>query len=176
MSRKVLIAIAIPLLLVIAAAILLSLLLDEEKVVEMASQALREQTGAVLQIDGETRLSLFPTLGVSLSDASLRMPEGRDGDISVRSLDIGVQLIPLLSGRLAKEAVQYSVVNMSISGETTSGGRTRLPQLLQRHRPSIVVLQLGANDGLRGLSLASMQRQGSSWTGTRSRAGPITLA
>ncbi len=65
--------------------------------------------------------------------------------------------VKLLSDRLAKEAPQYSVVNASISGETTSGGRTRLPQLLQQHRPSIVVLQLGANDGLRGLSLASMQ-------------------
>ncbi len=63
----------------------------------------------------------------------------------------------LLSDRLAKEAAQYSVVNASISGETTSGGLTRLPQLLQQHRPSVVVLQLGANDGLRGLSLASMR-------------------
>lgn len=63
----------------------------------------------------------------------------------------------LLADRLAKEAPQYSVVNASISGETTSGGRTRLPKLLQLHRPSVVVLQLGANDGLRGLSLASMR-------------------
>ena len=63
----------------------------------------------------------------------------------------------LLAGRLAKEAAKYSVVNASISGETTSGGRTRLPKLLQQHRPSVVVLQLGANDGLRGLSLASMR-------------------
>lgn len=63
----------------------------------------------------------------------------------------------LLADRLAKEAAQYSVVNASISGETTSGGRTRLPKLLQQHRPSVVVLQLGANDGLRGLSLASMR-------------------
>ena len=63
----------------------------------------------------------------------------------------------LLADRLAKEARQYSVVNASISGETTSGGKTRLPTLLQRHQPSIVVLQLGANDGLRGLSLASMR-------------------
>lgn len=69
----------------------------------------------------------------------------------------GTGWVQLLSGRLAKETGQYSVVNASISGETTSGGRTRLPQLLQRHRPSIVVLQLGANDGLRGLSLASMR-------------------
>jgi len=64
--------------------------------------------------------------------------------------------VKLLSDRLAKEAPQYSVVNASISGETTSGGRTRLPQLLQQHRPAVVVLQLGANDGLRGLPLKSM--------------------
>jgi acyl-CoA thioesterase-1 len=65
--------------------------------------------------------------------------------------------VRLLADRLAKEAPQYSVVNASISGETTSGGRTRLPQLLKQHQPSIVVLQLGANDGLRGLSLAAMR-------------------
>jgi acyl-CoA thioesterase-1 len=65
--------------------------------------------------------------------------------------------VHLLAERMANEAPQYSVVNASISGETTSGGRTRLPELLRRHRPSIVVVQLGANDGLRGLSLASMR-------------------
>jgi acyl-CoA thioesterase I len=65
--------------------------------------------------------------------------------------------VRLPSDRLAKEARQYSVVNASISGETTSGGRTRLPQLLQQHRPSVVVIQLGANDGLRGLPLAAMR-------------------
>jgi acyl-CoA thioesterase I len=65
--------------------------------------------------------------------------------------------VRLLADRLAKEAAQYSVVNASISGETTSGGRTRLPQLLQQQRPMIVVIQLGANDGLRGLPLTSMR-------------------
>jgi acyl-CoA thioesterase-1 len=59
--------------------------------------------------------------------------------------------------RSGKSARQYSVVNASISGETTSGGRTRLPALLKQHQPSIVILQLGANDGLRGLPLASMR-------------------
>jgi acyl-CoA thioesterase-1 len=65
--------------------------------------------------------------------------------------------VRLLSDRLAKEAAQYSVVNASISGETTSGGRTRLPQLLLQQQPSIVVVQLGANDALRGLPVASMR-------------------
>ena len=65
--------------------------------------------------------------------------------------------VRLLADRLAREGAQYSVANASISGETTSGGRARLPQLLQRHRPAIVVIELGANDGLRGLSLAAMR-------------------
>lgn len=66
--------------------------------------------------------------------------------------------VRLLADRLAGESAQYSVVNASISGETSSGGRTRLPDLLRQHRPAIVVLQLGANDGLRGLSLAALRQ------------------
>jgi acyl-CoA thioesterase I len=65
--------------------------------------------------------------------------------------------VKLLGDRLAKSGAQYSVVNASISGETTSGGRTRLGPLLERHRPAIVVIELGANDGLRGLPLAQMR-------------------
>ncbi len=65
--------------------------------------------------------------------------------------------VRLLAHRLDERAPQYSVVNASISGETTSGGRTRLPALLRQHRPAIVVIQLGANDGLRGLSIEAMR-------------------
>ncbi|GAB4480431.1 MAG: arylesterase [Burkholderiaceae bacterium] len=65
--------------------------------------------------------------------------------------------VKLLSERLARNGLKYTVVNASISGETTRGGRTRLPALLQQHRPSIVVIELGANDGLRGLPLAAMR-------------------
>ncbi|TAK92102.1 MAG: arylesterase [Burkholderiaceae bacterium] len=53
--------------------------------------------------------------------------------------------------------VDYTVVNASISGETTSGGLSRLPQLLRLHQPAIVLIELGANDGLRGLSLDMAQ-------------------
>jgi acyl-CoA thioesterase-1 len=71
--------------------------------------------------------------------------------------------VRLLEQRLAEQRItaegrsQYSVVNASISGETTSGGRTRLPALLKNHRPAVVIIELGANDGLRGLSLDSMR-------------------
>lgn len=60
----------------------------------------------------------------------------------------------LLAERLQREKLPYGVVNASISGETTAGGRTRLPAVLKRHRPAVVILALGANDGLRGLPLA----------------------
>lgn len=61
--------------------------------------------------------------------------------------------VQLLSERLQQQKFRWQVVNASVSGETTSGGRSRLPALLQQHRPRIVIIELGANDGLRGLSL-----------------------
>jgi len=65
--------------------------------------------------------------------------------------------VQLLSERLARSASQYSVVNASISGDTTSGGRSRLPALLARHHPALVIIELGGNDGLRGLPVKSMR-------------------
>ena len=63
--------------------------------------------------------------------------------------------VALLTQRLQRERIAARVVNASISGETTSGGRTRLPALLKQHRPRFVVIELGANDALRGLPLRS---------------------
>ena len=66
-------------------------------------------------------------------------------------LQRGSGWVALLTQRLARERIAAQVVNASISGETTSGGRARLPALLQQHRPRYVVIELGANDALRGL-------------------------
>ena len=62
--------------------------------------------------------------------------------------------VALLEQRLAREKVVAQVVNASISGDTTSGGRSRLPALLAKHRPTHVIIELGGNDALRGLPLA----------------------
>ncbi len=62
--------------------------------------------------------------------------------------------VALLGQRLNQERIPAQVVNASISGDTTSGGRARLPALLQQHRPTHVVIELGGNDALRGLPLA----------------------
>lgn len=61
--------------------------------------------------------------------------------------------VALLEQRLAQEKKRVRVVNASISGETTFGGRTRLAALLAQHRPAVVVIELGGNDALRGLAL-----------------------
>ena len=65
--------------------------------------------------------------------------------------------VALLSNRLQQDHLNYSVLNASISGETTAGGRSRITALLAQNHPQLVVVELGANDALRGLSLASTQ-------------------
>jgi acyl-CoA thioesterase I len=64
--------------------------------------------------------------------------------------------VALLQERLRARGYPHGVVNASISGETTAGGLTRLPALLDRHRPQMVLIELGGNDGLRGLPLARL--------------------
>lgn len=72
-------------------------------------------------------------------------------------LQRGSGWVDLLKQKLAEQRVAASVVNASISGDTTSGGRSRLPALLKQHQPSVVVLELGGNDALRGLPLSGSQ-------------------
>jgi acyl-CoA thioesterase-1 len=71
------------------------------------------------------------------------------------SVDVG--WVKLLQGMLQAEGYGYQVVNASVSGETTGGGLARLPRALGLHHPAIVILELGANDGLRGLPVAAMR-------------------
>jgi acyl-CoA thioesterase-1 len=65
--------------------------------------------------------------------------------------------VELLKTRLGTQGYGYQVVNASVSGETTAGGLARLPRALEQHRPSIVILELGGNDGLRALPTAPMR-------------------
>lgn len=69
----------------------------------------------------------------------------------------GTGWVALLERKLAGAKIDARVVNASISGETTSGGRTRLPSLLNKHKPDIVIVELGANDGLRGLPVPAAE-------------------
>ena len=66
--------------------------------------------------------------------------------------------VPLLAARLIEQNYSYEVINGSVSGETTTGGLSRLPAMLTTHEPQVVILALGGNDGLRGLPLASIRQ------------------
>jgi acyl-CoA thioesterase I len=66
--------------------------------------------------------------------------------------------VALLDARLKRERPDYIVANASVSGDTTAGGVARIGAALERHRPVIVVLELGTNDGLRGLPVAEMKK------------------
>jgi acyl-CoA thioesterase-1 len=79
----------------------------------------------------------------------------------------GTGWVDLLQRKLVAEKFDYRVVNASISGETTLGGRNRLEPALREHKPGIVLLALGANDGLRGQSIDSMRAN----LGAMARAG-----
>jgi acyl-CoA thioesterase I len=83
----------------------------------------------------------------------------------------GAGWVALLDTRLKKDKVSARVVNASISGDTTSGGRSRLPALLKQHQPTHVLIELGGNDALRGLPLAMTEGNLSAMTRAAQTAG-----
>ncbi len=72
-------------------------------------------------------------------------------------LSRGAGWVALLEKRMAQQKLSRPVINASISGDTSSGGRSRLPALLAQHKPAVLVIELGGNDALRGLPLAMTQ-------------------
>ena len=85
--------------------------------------------------------------------------------------------VALLEQRLQREGLHGTVVNASVSGDTTSGGKARLPGLLTRHRPAVVVIELGGNDALRGLPMsATRQNLADMAKAARSAGGRVLIA
>jgi acyl-CoA thioesterase-1 len=87
----------------------------------------------------------------------------------------GTGWVALLEKRLSTEKITGKVINASISGDTTSGGRSRLPALLAQHKPSHVIIELGGNDALRGLPLKMTQENLSAMTQAAQKAGAKVL-
>jgi acyl-CoA thioesterase-1 len=83
--------------------------------------------------------------------------------------------VALLQQRLARECPACRVINASISGDTTATARARLPQALAGHQPDIILLELGGNDGLRGLSLQAMQQNLAAMIETATASGARVL-
>lgn len=90
-------------------------------------------------------------------------------------LQRGTGWVALLEKRLRDKNIGATIVNASISGETTSGGRARTQALLDKHRPAVVVIELGGNDGLRGLSLAATEANLRAMTAAAKKAGARVL-
>lgn len=99
-------------------------------------------------------LVFFTTCAYSASKTVLVLGDSLSAEYGIAR---GAGWVTLLEQRLKAERIDANIINASISGETTSGGKARLPALLGQHRPSIVVIELGANDGLRGLALAAAE-------------------
>ena len=87
----------------------------------------------------------------------------------------GTGWVPLLEKQLVAEKKNVKVVNASISGDTTSGGRSRLPNLLKLHKPAVVVIELGGNDALRGLPLDMTEKNLLAMTQAAKQAGAKVL-
>lgn len=83
--------------------------------------------------------------------------------------------VALLAKRLAAQGDEYHVINASVSGETSSGGKVRLQTLLMAHQPAVVILELGANDGLRGLPIAQLRSNLSTMIDTAQQANAKVL-
>jgi len=111
---------------------------------------------------------LFDIVVRSVLACALAIPAAASGAATILvfgdSLSAGYGLpqeqgwVHLLEQRLRAEKLDYKVVNASISGETTLGGRSRIDTALKTHRPALVILELGANDGLRGATPESIRR------------------
>ena len=83
--------------------------------------------------------------------------------------------VALLAKRLKDHRYDYTVVNASVSGETSAGGLTRLPAALGQHKPAIVILELGANDGLRGTPVKVMEANLDKMIASSQKAGAKVL-
>ncbi len=90
-------------------------------------------------------------------------------------IEVGEGWVQLLQRRLDERAPGYRVVNASISGDTTRGARARLPEALRRNNPAIVVVELGGNDGLRGLALDETRENLAAIVAAASRHGAQVL-
>jgi len=124
MFRLILVPLALLLLLVLAAAVLIPLLLDKDKMLQMAAEAVHKQTGATLTVDGATKLSVFPTLGIALSDAAIAFPKQQQADLRdlrVGKLQIGVQFFPLLRGQVEFDTIVLDRVTASMQSGSEQG-------------------------------------------------------
>lgn len=127
-------------------------------------------------------LVLAPPTHASSADRIAGKPAGKpvilvlgDSLSAGYGLDVRDGWVFLLEQKLKSQALPHAVVNASVSGETTSGGLARLPALLDRHRPQMVLVELGGNDGLRALPIKAMRANLERIVDTSAQAGATAV-
>jgi acyl-CoA thioesterase-1 len=114
------------------------------------------------------------SLGIAAQPAKTLLVLG-DSISAAYGIAPGSGWVDLLAKRVQRGHADYRVVNASISGDTTAGGRARLPALLKQHRPSIVIVELGGNDGLRGGDLRATRSNLDAIVAASQKAGAKVL-
>lgn len=102
-------------------------------------------------------LCLSGALGAAAPDAAKTVLVLGDSLSAGYGLDAGTGWVWLLEQKLKSEGLPHKLVNASVSGETSAGGLARLPALMDRHKPQIVLIELGGNDGLRALPVQQLE-------------------
>jgi acyl-CoA thioesterase-1 len=118
---------------------------------------MRDLRAAVMRRDFILSLAAFSCMGAWAAGPAQTILVLGDSMSAEYGLARGTGWVALLGQRLAQHKINATVVNASVSGDTTAGGRARLPALLKQHRPAVVVIELGGNDALRGLALQSTE-------------------
>ena len=132
----------------------------------------REKLASAAAISLMLVLLLIALPGYSASKSVLVLGDSISAEYG---LPRGTGWVALMQQKLNTEKPQVVVINASISGETTAGGKTRLPSLLQEHKPGLLIIELGGNDGLRGLSLDATQSNFQAMLAMANKAGVRVL-
>ncbi|MGF6709919.1 acyl-CoA thioesterase-1 [Luteibacter sp. W1I16] len=111
----------------------------------------------------------------SAADAPRKVLVLGDSLSAAHNIPVEAGWVRLLDARTSKMATPWTMVNASISGETSLSGRNRLPALLEKQRPAVVVIELGANDGLQGLPLSKLADNLDAMIASATRAGARVL-
>lgn len=117
-------------------------------------------------------LALAAPAGAQGADTVLIVGDSLSAEYGLKR---GTGWVPLLEKQITQDKKSARVVNASISGDTTSGGRSRLPALLSQHKPNIVVIELGGNDALRGLPLDMTENNITAMVQASKKAGARVL-
>jgi acyl-CoA thioesterase I len=150
--------------------------LDFSKLAQGLSNRLVKPLAALL-FGGGSMFMALPVLAQTQANAASASTILVVGDsLSAEyGLKRGTGWVPLLEKQILSEKKNAKVVNASISGDTTSGGRSRLPALLAQHKPSTVVIELGGNDALRGLPLDMTEKNLTAMTQAAKKSGAKVL-